>query len=76
MSLRSEAGVGLLLRQPMVSTSTFALEPRRVRVMVAKNIPPVIATLAVNVIMIVIGYAIVQISRFSSDLPVSQRFVE
>lgn len=49
--------------------STFALEPRRARVMLAKTIPPVIATLAACVIVVVAGLAIVQIVALTQGQP-------
>jgi hypothetical protein len=49
--------------------STFALEPRRARVMLAKTIPPVIATLATSFIVVVAGLAIVQIVALTQGQP-------
>lgn len=49
--------------------SAFALEPRRARVMLAKTIPPVIATLAVSVMVVAAGLAIVQIVALAQGQP-------
>ena len=49
--------------------STFALEPRRARVMLAKSVPPVIATLAASLIVVVAGFATVQIVALHQGRP-------
>ena len=46
--------------------STFALEPRRHRVLLAKAVPPVLATLAACALIVPLGYAV---AAAVSDLP-------
>lgn len=49
--------------------SAFAVEPRRARVMLAKTIPPVLATIAASLVVVVAGLAIVQIVALAQGQP-------